>query len=177
MRFLVKIIIISMMCSCTAHTNKEQKLSDSICVIFNREIIETPIPIPIEKFRQKNNYLKAQDTIVLSKNEYQMIDSFMKSNYNLENIDCRLYLKAGPRELCFPDQFGKDSLLDKLCYLVRCRCGYYNYFTPEDVKLDALVRKYGFPKSYKYKLLNDSFYNGMYPIKRKGSIKVLFVHE
>jgi hypothetical protein len=175
--FMVSILI----SSCHFKKNDEsKKIKDTIIVGYFTGDIETYTNISCEKLSSITNQNNITERLVkLSKNEFLKIKAFIEKDRvlgDLSECDFRIYLKFKSKGVCIGtkncicnsnENINNEDLY--VIHLIKCRSGYFNYFTKEKLYDDKSIVKYGIPKDYCFR--------NKPPLERKEFERVIFVGE
>lgn len=155
--------------------------ADTILIVYLTGAVETLSRIDCKSMANNNYYKKMiADTIRISHNDFSLIRDSLKNlkvRKDESQCDSRIYIKMDSISVCIGDIYCACNLdgraVDinlKTIYLIKCKSGYYNYFSKEQLLDDKCIKKFGIPKDYKYQRTAPN-------IKRKECVKVIMIEE
>ena len=181
--FLSTMLLILFFSSCKykqenkfAHDN-----ADEIMIVYLTGSVETVSRIDCKSMANNNYYKKIiADTIRISHNDFSLIRDFLKSQKirnDESSCDSRMYIKLDSFSVCIGDIYCACNLdgrvVDinlKTIYLIKCKSGYYNYFSKEQLLDDKSIIKFGIPKDYKY-------HRSAPNVRRKDCVKIIMIEK
>jgi hypothetical protein len=154
---------------------------DTILIVYLTGAVETVSSIDC-KSMTNNNYYKRMiaDTLRISHNDFYLIRDFLRNQKirkDDSSCDSRMYIKMDSISVCIGDIYCACNLdgraLDvslQTIHLIKCKSGYYNYFSKDQLLYDESIIKYGIPKDYKYQRTAPN-------VKRKDFVKIIMIEK
>jgi len=150
--------------------NKQKK----ILIVYLTGDVEIESPISCDDI-EKSQYSKTAKSLKISHEDFFLLNSFVKRQKMINNnsdCDARIYIKIDSSKICINENNcvcnNTNQISDEdfeAIYILKCRSGYYNYFTKDKLVLDLGIKKFGIPKDYKYHI-------GYPNIKREEIVKI-----
>lgn len=182
-RLILSLTLALLLSSCQHKSdNKHNNIKEeTILIVYFTGDIETLSRITC-KIMATNKYYKdiIADTIQISQYDFSRIKYFLRNQKNLKeesSCDSRIYLKMDSIDVCIGNNNCASNIdnasvgIDlKTIYMIKCKSGYYNYFSKEQLLYDESIIKYGIPKDYKYQRSAPN-------VKRKECVKIIMIEK
>ena len=162
--------------SCKSNSCEGTNSTDSIVVFYYTGWRESPIRKSLTEVSEKAMEKNTDTVLYLKDSEYNRVLSIINNKKHIDNqdIDCRMFVQYDSVKIAlgYPDIFipesndtciyGYDHHLKRIqvnannIYYLRCICGYYNFFSKEELMYDKLIHKWGMPNNYCNRLENNT---------------------
>lgn len=153
--------------------------ADTILIVYLTGAVETLSRIDCKSMANNDCYKKMiADTLRISHNDFSLIRDSLKNlkvRKDESRCDSRMYIKMDSISVCIGDIYCARNLDGRAVdinfqtiHLIKCKSGYYNFFSKEQLLDDKCIKRFGIPKDYK---CQESAPN----VKRKDCVKVIMI--
>lgn len=151
---LICILLLFVCSNCTSFNN----LQDVITIVYCNGDFDNTINISCDELNKISKRIDIDTTIIISQDEFEKIATFIKKNYVTDikqDCDARMILEHDSCKICIGslnDICSKKDICEDLniIYLMKCRSGFYNYWSKDDMLFDICIEKFGIPKDYHF---------------------------
>ncbi|TGX79441.1 hypothetical protein E5358_14890 [Palleniella muris] len=134
-------------------------MNPAITVGYLIGTFETSAAIKCDTLKKRFANVDTDTVVSITKNEFDEIVELMKIPCTpKKRCDTRMYVQYDSLELCFSVfdcvcSIDSDKITNKqkwTAYQMKCKSGYYNYISPDNLEYYEYIKKFGVPKNYKY---------------------------
>lgn len=181
--FISTMLLILFFSSCKYKQENEfaHDKADTILIVYLTGAVETISRIDCKSMANNDYYKKMiADTLRISHNAFSSIRCFLRNKRTRKDespCNSRMYIKLDSFSVCIGDLYCACNLDDRVVdinletiYFIKCKSGYYNYFSKEQLLDDKCIKKFGIPKDYKYQRSAPN-------VKRKECVKLILIEE
>lgn len=132
---------------------------DSITILYYVADVETPTRVTKEDLASYAGTIQVEEIISIEEHVFEQIKELIiacHSDSLNQSYDARIYLKVDTFQMCLPYYDAMINPQDtaykslKTIYLLKWKSGFYNTKTKDELKLQKLIKKFGFPNDYHY---------------------------
>lgn len=128
---------------------------DFISIVYRNGNFDSTVSISCNDLNKMAKRKDIDTIITVSQDEFKRIKTFIRNNIDSteQSCDARIILENNSCKICI-DAFdcicGKSDICEDLdiIYLIKCKSGFYNHWSKDDMLFDRCIEKYGIPKDY-----------------------------